>query len=344
MFKKIKLVFLWVAQSIGLFAVCRFIFRRHLRVLCYHGFAYLDEHQYRPKLFMTPETFKQRLAYLASSKYEIVSLADGLANPQRPYQLVLTMDDGWSGTLELVGDILKEHHFPLILYVTSYYADKQIAVLNVAVSYLLWKTTASSVEFSLSKYQPDAVECIRGSLPADRTNSFAKDLCMLLERLPTPFVRQQALDDLATQLGVPLEHDKKQLFRLLSTSELNVLQSYNVDLQLHTHRHKSPLDAAEFAIEVEENRNWLTQLKSKPDLVHFCYPSGEYSIEHLPLLRANSIATATTTNIGLHKQGSDILQINRILDGEDVTLLEFEAELSGFMSLMRQIFISHENY
>lgn len=338
MFKKIKLVFLWLAQSFGLFALCRFMFRRHLRVLCYHGFAYLDEHLYRPKLFMTPETFKQRFAYLARGNYQIVSLAEGLANPQRPYQLALTMDDGWSGTIELVGDTLKQHQFPLMLYVTSYYADKQIAVLNVAVSYLLWKTTAYSIDFQLSQYQTDAEGSVSAKLPVNRPDLLVKELCLLLDRLPDARLRQQALDDLARQLGVPLEHNKKQLFRLLNIAELAELQNYNVDLQLHTHRHQSPLDPVAFAREVEQNRNWLAQLKPEAQLVHFCYPSGEYSVDHLSLLFANAIQTATTTHIGLHKQGSDVLQINRILDGEDVTVLELEAELCGFMSLFRRTF------
>ena len=71
--------------------------------------------------------------------------------------------------------------------------------------------------------------------------------------------------------------------------------------------------------------------------MHFCYPSGVYEAAHLPLLAKYQVATATTTQIGLHRQGSDPLQIRRILDGEDVHPLELEAELSGFSALLRRL-------
>ena len=146
--KLLKLSIFFLARSIGLFWLCQFRYRYSVRVLCYHGFSYVDEHQFRPKLFMRPQTFASRLQYLKNSGYQIVTLSEAIANPNRQKQLVLTMDDGWSGTFELVGDTLKEHMFPLMLYVTSYYADKQIPVLNVALSYLLWKTKQTSLTLS----------------------------------------------------------------------------------------------------------------------------------------------------------------------------------------------------
>ena len=99
----------------------------------------------------------------------------------------------------------------------------------------------------------------------------------------------------------------------------------------------SPLDAVALAAEIEQNRQWLAQFTAPSQLVHFCYPSGEYQPAHLPLLQQNGVQTATTTRIGLHKQGSDLLQIRRILDGEDVHWLELEAELSGFSDLVRRV-------
>lgn len=332
MSKKIKLTLLWLARHTGLFALCRYTTRHQLRVLCYHGFAYQDEHQFRPKLFMTPATFASRLAYLAQSPYQIVSLADGLAAPDKLYQLALTMDDGWSGTLELVGDTLSRHQFPLMLYVTSYYADKQIPVLNVAVSYLLWKTSASVVRLALPG-QP-ALEL---ALPAANPAAVVQQICSQLDALPQVSARAEALYQLAEQLEVSLFSEDKALFRLLNRDELSRLQQYNVDLQLHTHRHCSPTDDDAFGRELAENRQWLSQFRPVSELVHFCYPSGVYEAAHLPLLAKYQVATATTTQIGLHRQDSDPLQIRRILDGEDVHPLELEAELSGFSALLRRL-------
>lgn len=332
MSKKIKLTLLWLARTLGVFAICHYLYRFHVRVLCYHGFAYLDEHQFRPKLFMQPETFAARLNYLARSQYRIVSLADALANPQRERQLVLTMDDGWSGTAELVGQTLQQHQLPLMLYVTSYYADKQIPVLNVAVSYLLWKSRQNSLTLALPE-QP----VLNAELPAAQPAELVRQICQQLDALPDIAQRSAALYELADQLDVSLMHDGKPLFRLLNHSELITLQHANVELQLHTHRHCSPLDSAAFADEISQNRAWLAQFTPPQQLVHFCYPSGEYQAEHLPLLQKNGLQTATTTRIGLHQPGSDPLQIRRVLDGEDVHWLELEAELSGFSALLRRL-------
>lgn len=330
--KQVKLSLLSVAKALGVFALCRWWYRDRVRVLCYHGFSFADEHLFRPKLFMTKSTFGQRLNYLAKSPYHVVSLQQAIAKPA-PMQVVLTMDDGWSGTYQLVQPELAQHRFPLMLYVTSYYADKQIPVLNVALSYLLWKTTASTLHLSIPQLAVEQSWQLRQQSPAD----IVKQACSLIDQLDEPADRAQILQQLAKQLGVSLQVEEQQLFRLLNQTELHALQQEQVDLQLHTHRHCSPLNPEAFGRELAENRAWLTQFQPESALSHFCYPSGEYDAKHLPWLRQLQVKTATTTKTGLFKHGSDLLQIPRILDGEDVHLLELEAELCGFMTLMRKI-------
>lgn len=332
MSKKIKLTLLWLARISGVFAICHYFYRYHVRVLCYHGFAYLDEHQFRPKLFMRPDTFAARLNYLARSQYRIVSLSEALANPQRERQLVLTMDDGWAGTAELVGQTLQQHQFPLMLYVTSYYADKQIPVLNVAVSYLLWKTRQPSIKVALPG-QP----VITAALPATKPAELVDRICDQIDALPNVTQRAEVLYQIADQLGVSLYHFGKQLFRMLNTDEIKTLQKFNVELQLHTHRHCSPLNKSSFAEEIKLNREWLAQFTAPAQLIHFCYPNGEYQQMHFTLLKSNGITTAMTTHSGLYRPGSDLLQICRVLDGEDVHWLELEAELCGFSSFLRPL-------
>lgn len=330
--KQIKLSLLSVARLLGIFALCRWWFRDRVRVLCYHGFSFTDEHLFRPKLFMTKQTFGQRLNYLAKSPYQVVSLQQALANPQ-PLQVVLTMDDGWSGTFELVQPELAKHHFPLMLYVTSYYADKQIPVLNVALSYLLWKTNRTTLKLTIPQLGVEQSWQL-ASLPAPE---LVKQVCALIDQLEEPADRAQVLQQLADQLGVSLHHNGQQLFRLLNTQELRALQQHQVDLQLHTHRHCSPLQPELFGRELEDNRAWLAQFQDVTQLSHFCYPSGEYDAQHLPWLTQLKVKTATTTKTGLFAHGTDVLQIPRILDGEDVDILELEAELCGFMTMMRHI-------
>ncbi len=330
--KQIKLSLLFSARLLGIFALCRWWYRDRVRVICYHGFSFVDEHLFRPKLFMTKQTFGDRLNYLAASPYQVVSLQQALAAPQ-PLQVVLTMDDGWSGTYQLVHPELARHNFPLMLYVTSYYADKQIPVLNVALSYVLWKTNHTTLKLSIPQLAIEQSWQIT-SLPAAE---IVTQVCALIDQLEEPAERSEVLMQLAAQLGVSLHSNDQQLFRLLNQQELKALQQHHVDLQLHTHRHCSPLLPELFGRELEENRLWLSQFQDARNLSHFCYPSGEYDAKHLPWLSQLDVNTATTTKTGLFKPGSDLLQIPRILDGEDVHILELEAELCGFMTFMRQL-------
>lgn len=125
------------------------------------------------------------------------------------------------------------------------------------------------------------------------------------------------------------------MFRLCEAEQLKEMAQAGVDLQLHTHRHRLGSDAEEIRREIEDNRRVLATLSAGP-FEHFCYPSGEYHPDQFPKLAAVGIRTATTTEIGLVSQDANPLALPRLLDGENVTQLEFEAELSGFSHLARR--------
>jgi hypothetical protein len=69
-------------------------------------------------------------------------------------------------------------------------------------------------------------------------------------------------------------------------------------------------------------------------LRHFCYPSGEHQSEVFSTLKNCEIDSATTTEFGLASRHHSTLCLPRILDGESFSLLDLEARLSGFWSLL----------
>lgn len=332
--RQIKLKILRLMKILGLFEICKHIYKNHLRVLCYHGFSYHDEHLFKPRLFITKETFAQRMKFLSESGYTVTTLDNAIDRPSSN-QLVLTMDDAWAGTTEVVGDILSAYKLPFMLYVTSYYAEKQIPVLNVAMSYVLWKTTHRRLSYA---YKQDDDLKFQLDVELDKQNyiSQSREICQQLEKIPDAADRAIVLNDIATSLDVSLLFEGKPLFRLLTKNELAELQKINFDLQLHTHRHQSPLNEAMFEKEIRENREWMSTLMDPSSLIHFCFPSGLYQDAHFNVL-AKHVKTATTTDIGLNAPGFNPLKIRRILDGEDVELIELEAELCGFGDILRKI-------
>src|SRR3546814_284406 len=141
--RTVLLVILRVAKLTGLFALARLLTAGDLRILCYHGAALRDEHHFRPGLFMGKETFAARMALLARQGYPVIALdiaVAALPTGQWPRgATIVTIDDGWFGTYRQMAPVLRAHGFPALLYIASYYLDKQTQVFNVAASYVLWR-------------------------------------------------------------------------------------------------------------------------------------------------------------------------------------------------------------
>ena len=244
------------------------------------------------------------------------------------------MDDGWAGTFELVDDVLSKYQFPLMLYVTSYYVEKQGAVINVALAYILWRSLGKTLIVKNEAIGLNKKYVISN----DNRNSIVNELCEAIDTLESTADRQQLLMDISRELDVTMTVNAQLLFRLLSKDELTKLLASNVDLQLHSHRHCSPQTEASFQQEISQNREYLQQIVPDTLLEHFCYPSGEYYTKQLAWLGKNAVKTSTTISSGMFNKDTDLLQIPRFLDGEDVHQLEFEAELCGLTTFIRKLF------
>jgi peptidoglycan/xylan/chitin deacetylase (PgdA/CDA1 family) len=330
--KAIKIAVLFTLKYLGVFWLARKLNKGNTCVLCYHSFAYKDEYKFRPKLFMHPTSFAKRMAWLKDSPYKVVSLSDAINKQHNDNCVVLTMDDGWAATKELVGDTLAEHNLPLMLYVTSYYAQKQGAVINVALAYVLWKSVGKTLVIDDSNLAMDKEFLItEGNIP-----EIVNELCQHIDHLDDFEVRQSTLLGIAKQLDVSLLSNGRLMFRSLNGQELQEIQHSNVDIQLHTHRHCSPQNEQGFKQEISQNIDYLNQLELKEKLQHFCYPSGEYYLPQLPWLKESGVVSATTVFSGMLTTKTDRLQIPRLLDGEDVHQLEFEAELCGLATFIRK--------
>ena len=334
MHKAIKIAALFTIKLLGGFWLASKLNKGNTCVLCYHGFAYADEFQFRPKLFMHPALFKQRMKWLKDSRYNIVSLSEAVNNKHNDNNVVLTMDDGWAATKELVGDILAKYKFPLMLYVTSYYAEKQGAVINVALAYILWKSDGRILVID----DPVLGFTKKYLISSDNTVSIVNELCRHIDSINDFSVRQKILLDISNQLQVSLVSADRLMFRSLNETELKSLLKSNVDIQLHTHRHFFPQNEKEFKLDISENIEFLQQLNMINPLLHFCFPSGRYHLMQLHWLTASGIKTATTVDSGMLTPITDRLQIPRFLDGNDVHQLEFEAELCGLSTLVRTFF------
>jgi peptidoglycan/xylan/chitin deacetylase (PgdA/CDA1 family) len=115
--------------------------------------------------------------------------------------------------------------------------------------------------------------------------------------------------------------------------ELQEIARNGIDVQLHTHRHRTPEDEALFRKEIRDNRSTIHSLVDTQP-VHFCYPSGVYRPTFLRWLREESVVSATTCDAGLAERESESLLLPRYIDHQNRTQIEFESWLTGVGDLL----------
>jgi peptidoglycan/xylan/chitin deacetylase (PgdA/CDA1 family) len=326
-----------IAKGLGAFALARRFTRRSLRILCYHGLSLDDEEQFQPKLFMRIDTFRSRMRYLAENGYPVLPLREALDRlndgtlPDRA--VVITFDDGWRGIGTLAVPVLEQHRFPATIYVTTRDVVDEAPVFNVAIRYLLWKSRVRVLDLGSSGLGGDEYDL---SSPAGRNR--ALEYLGELADATDAEGRTRILSTVASLLGLDWSHlERLGMFRLMTTKELTGIARRGVDLQLHTHDHLfGSMDRAFVERTVIRNREVLTPVTGRP-VEHFCFPSGEYSPEQLPWLASLGVVSATSCAAGFVTAATPRLELGRFLDGENIDDLDFEAELSGFLEVMRRL-------
>src|SRR5207253_374232 len=121
---------------------------------------------------------------------------------------------------------------------------------------------------------------------------------------------------------------RSRILQIMSPQEIAAAAKGGAQVELHTHRHRTPRDRDLFQREIRENRAHILECTGR-DPVHFCYPSGDYALAFLPWLRELNVKSATTCELGLAKQGSDPLLLPRVLDAMNIDDADFEAWLLG---------------
>jgi len=328
----IKKAALGALRFSGGFAVSAHSSRRRnsLLILCYHGISLRDEHVWEPSLYLSAASFRQRLQALRDARIEVLPLEEGLsrlhAGTLPPRAAVITFDDGFYDFYNLALPLLREFAVPATLYLSTHYCGYRLPIFNLVIPYLLWKSGLAMVDWEEAGLPPTPVGTYLERLRATQALSqFAAS-----RQLDT-----QGQDDLARRFATYLGIDyddllQARLFQLVTPEEAALTSRAGVDIQLHTHRHRTPRDHALFIREIRDNRDRIRDFTGH-EAFHFCYPSGDYAPEFLPWLRELGVRSATTCETGLASARSEPLLLPRVLDGEQVTPVEFEAWLCGLL-------------
>lgn len=337
MLRQIKLATLRLLKSGGVFElVANSRWRQQrLLILCYHGISLNDEHLWRPGLYMEPAVLEQRLETLNRGNYTVLPLGESLEQLRTgtlpPRSVAITFDDGTYDFYKQAFPRLKGYGFPVTVYQTTYYTDFQRPVFNLITSYMMWKRRGASVADGRDIGQPGPMDL--------RTEASRHQIVLgLLTMADRDQMSGPQKDELCARLAKLLGIDYEALvatrmLQLMNARELGEVASAGVDVQLHTHRHRTPEDETLFRREIQDNRSRIRALASN-SARHFCYPSGVYRSKFLPWLTQEQVVSATTCDAGLATRNSEMLLIPRFVDTQRKTAIDFESWLSGVGDLL----------
>jgi len=274
----VKQELLAFAKLSGGFAIARRALRKHLRILAYHGLWTTPGFAFGDRLFMGPDQFKRRMEWLKRSCYRVLSLDEAVAalanGTLRDNSVVITIDDGWKSTYTHMLPILEQWGLPATVYITSWYADKQIPVLNVALNYVLQCSNVDNFTWYSPKH---SAMPLRLGDRKDRQVTALK-LDRMLQELPTIAERLHEFREICKLADVSTEPWwSAGQFHLMNREEIRLAYQRGLNIQLHTHRHGN-VDSATglLAEELSQNRSYLADACGSDHLAHFCYPNGRY--------------------------------------------------------------------
>jgi peptidoglycan/xylan/chitin deacetylase (PgdA/CDA1 family) len=311
--------------------------RQRLLILAYHGVALTDEHLFNGSQFISADLFRDRLELMRRSKCAVLPLGEAV---ERLYQndlpdraVAITFDDGLSDFYRRAFPLIQEFEVPVTLYLTTFYSHYQRPVFDLMCSYLLWKGRGKAL--NLKKLTGQDIQTDLQGLDA-REDALGKIHA---------FARGQNLsadekDVFAASLAAHLNVDYDELLEQrrmhnLTADEVRLLNAGGIDVQLHTHRHRTPLDRQLFLREIEDNRQSILEMTGK-NPTHFCYPSGVYDQKFLPWLREAEVVSATTCESGFASRSSNELLLPRFLDNATLSPIEFESWLTGVSAALPQ--------
>src|SRR5207253_1575498 len=126
------------------------------------------------------------------------------------------------------------------VYLTTYYCEDNLPVFPLMLSYLLWKGRGKRARIVL----PSGETMLIDATSPESRRAAESDLLTFAQAEEMSAVDK---DNLARTLAGALDVDyddlvRRRLLHLMNPDEVREVAADGADFQMHTHRHRSPLD------------------------------------------------------------------------------------------------------
>ena len=319
----------------GAFELMRLAHRRHALILTYHRFFSGDEKENGRAACgaagMTPaKIFVEQLEYL-TRRYKVVPLSqlvESITCRERPPARLaaITIDDGYRDAYEIAYPLLRRFGAPATLFAPSDFIDRRAWIWTDKARFLIWRAVSQRLTIKIGGQEL----LLDLDKPPSRRNA-AERVNATLKRLPEE-VREEAIERLASALGVALPPKPPDEFGPIAWAEAREMQANGIEIGSHTLTHPILTSVSDERLrrELQESRSRLEEVLKRP-IEQFCYPNGDHDERVRSEVARAGYRIAVTCVGGLNKRGDDPLTLRRIHTEGDGA--HFAQSASGFEEL-----------
>lgn len=216
----------------------------------------------------------------------------------------ITFDDGYADNLTLAQPILEKHGIPATVFVSTGYLDGG-RMFNDSVIDAIGLSRVSEIDLT-------DIGIGRLALNGDHDRRWAIDIILNKIKYLEPSVRSTQVERIVKALGCGnLPNDV-----MLTTAQLRELSRRGIEIGGHTVNHTilTTLDDHASFEEMATGRKQLENLLQL-EVSSFAYPNGrpnaDYSLRHVPLVKAAGFKRAVTTASGVCRGDSPPFELPR---------------------------------
>ena len=242
-------------------------------------------------LEVSPELLESTISFFRKRDYDFISL-DQLPEYQQANKkkfVIFTFDDGYLDNYEIAYPILKKHHVPFTIYVTTGLPDGHAFLWWYLLEDLILKNNSLELEMD-------------GRSVKFKTGSHKeKEIAFNQVRSVLAVADKAGLDSYKTNMFGNFKNESAQLTQSLSMSWGQIEELAKdplVTIGSHTVNHYplKSLTEVESKFEMIECKK-IIEAHIKKEVNHFCYPIGSYSQREVTLAGSCGYRSATTINM-----------------------------------------------
>ena len=330
---RIKKIFKKALLSIHFHQLLKFLNRRKVVLLTYHGFYDEDKKSGLELLsnrWTDIEFFKKQILYL-SKNYNIISLdnlinhyIEGTSIPQN--SVVITMDDGYKSNFNLAYPYLEELGCHFTIFLSTEFIENNKFNWSERVEYAIWYSKGDSLSIMI-----DNVETTYSIKSSEQKIYVSKYIKQFLQTA-SQHVRETVLSEIELHTGSVLEFKTApELMLPLSWDEVVRMSKSNLAIfGSHTvsHPNLTTCSIPDIKNELLVSRN-IIQTRTNNLCEYFCYPGGAYNKIVKNVVEECGYKCALAVGESFEIMGvTDLYEIKRKSVGRNMTEGDFKFKLS----------------